>query len=313
MKTAFMFPGQGAQYAGMGRELYDNCNTFKEVFDTADSVLDFSVSELCFGTNERLNDTSFAQPCLLTHGYACAKVMNTFGVTPDFVLGLSLGEYSALASAGVFEFTEALKLVRQRGKYMLDAAMAGFGAMSAIMNLSAELTEKACREACLPGQTAICANYNMPGQLVISGEISAVERAEKLCLEYGAKRAIRLNVSGAFHSEYMKPAGDRLEAEFSKISVSPARIPVISNTDGKIIETPAAVVPTLLKQLISPVRWIDCIETAIANGVGTFIELGPGKTLCSFVRKINKDVKTFNVEDIKSLESVLSAVKENTL
>lgn len=307
MKIAFVFSGQGAQYSGMGKELYDNFEVCKNVFDKADNALGFKISEICFGESEDLNKTEFTQPAILTMSTAAAKLMEEKGVKADYVAGLSLGEYSALVESGVLDFEEAVQLVRKRGRFMTEAVPAGEGAMAAVLNLSAELIEEACKEASDAGRVMI-ANYNCPGQIAIAGDKAAVEKAEGLVLEKGAKRAVRLNVSGPFHTSLLKPASDKLNDELKNITVNDMNIPVITNLTGDLVMDKNDITDILTKQVMNPVKWEQSINKLIELGVDTFIELGPGKTLSSFVKKISKEVKVFNVEDIKTLEKTIEGL-----
>lgn len=307
MKIAFVFSGQGAQHSGMGKELYDNFEVCREVFDKADNALGFKISELCFGENDDLNKTEYTQPAILTMSTAAARLMAEKGVKADYVAGLSLGEYSALVESGVFDFEEAVRLVRKRGRFMTEAVPAGEGAMSAVLNLSAELIEEACREASDAGRVMI-ANYNCPGQIAVAGDKAAVEKAEALVLEKGARKAVRLNVSGPFHTSLLKPASDKLKAELENITVNDMRIPVLTNLTGDLVESKEDIKDILTKQVMNPVKWEQTINRLIELGVDTFVELGPGKTLSAFVKKISKEVKVFNVEDIKTLEKTMEGL-----
>jgi [acyl-carrier-protein] S-malonyltransferase len=310
IKTAFVFSGQGAQFHGMGKELYDNFSICKDVFDEADDALSLKLSTICFD-EEKLNDlnrTEFCQPAILTLSTACFRLLSDAGFQADAMAGLSLGEYSALTSGGAFLFRDAVRLVRKRGQFMAEAVPEGQGAMSAILGLSAAALEKACLDAA-PFGIVVCANYNAPGQIVIAGTTAAVAEAEKYALAAGASRAVRLQVSGAFHTELMRPAAERLAEALNKTPVHALSVPVISNTDAQAIPSRDAVIPTLLKQIVSPVRWSESVENMIAAGVDTFIELGPGKTLSSFIKKINRDVNIYNIQDIKSYEKTLNGLQ----
>lgn len=307
MKIAFIFSGQGAQYNGMGKELYDNFEVCRNVFDSADNALGFKISELCFGENDDLNKTEFTQPAILTMSIAAAKLMEEKGVKADYAAGLSLGEYSALVESGVLDFSDAVQLVRKRGRFMTEAVPAGEGAMAAVLNLSAELIQEACEEASDLGRVMI-ANYNCPGQIAIAGDKAAVEKAEKIVIEKGAKRAVRLNVSGPFHTSLLKPASDRLNSELKNIKINDMKIPVVTNLTGDLINDKNDIVDILTKQVMNPVKWEQSINRLIELGADTFIELGPGKTLSSFVKKISKKVKVFNVEDIKTLEKTMKGL-----
>lgn len=300
MKTAFIFSGQGSQCIGMGKELYDNFDICKNVFDKADNALGFKISQMCFEENDDLNKTEFTQPAILTTSIAVFELMKQKSIKPDYVAGLSLGEYSALVASGVFDFEDAVKLVRKRGKFMTEAVPVGIGGMSAIMNLDAQKIQEACNEVSDIGK-AMIANYNAPGQIVIAGEAQAVERAAELCVEKGAKRAIKLNVSGPFHTSLLKPASDKLEIELKDINIGKMNIPVITNLTGDIVDQ-NNIVQTLIKQVMSPVKWEQTVKRLIELGVDTFVEVGVGKTLSSFVKKVSKDVAVYNVEDLSSFE-----------
>lgn len=311
MKTAFIFSGQGSQYAGMGKELYDNFQCVKEVFDKADEVLDFKVTDMCFGEDERLNETEYTQPALLTMSYAVYKLMSEKGLKADYVAGLSLGEYSAHAVSGTMSFEEAVKLVRKRGKFMTEAVPKGEGAMCAVLSLEAEKIQEACDEVAEIGRCMI-ANYNAPGQIVIAGDKAAVEKAAEIVKEKGAKRAVMLNVSGPFHTSLLKPAADKLNEELNKIELSDMTIPVITNLTAEIVEDKSQVVDILTKQVMNPVKWEQSVKKMIELGVDTFVEMGPGKTLSSFVKKAAKevgaDVAIYNVEDLKTLEKAIGGL-----
>jgi len=300
MKIALIFGGQGAQYAGMGKELFDSFDICKNLFNTADEVLGFKISELCFSNNDDLNKTEFTQPAILTLSIAIFELMKQKGLKGDYAAGLSLGEYSALVASGALDFEETVALVRKRGRFMTEAVPAGVGAMSAILNLDAEKIQEACDEAADVGKVMI-ANYNAPGQIVIAGEVDAVKRAEELVIEKGAKRAIRLNVSGPFHTSLLKPASEKLNVELRNITINEMSIPVITNLTGDFVSK-ENIVDTLTKQVMNSVKWEQTVRRFIELGVDTFVELGPGKTLSSFVKKVSKDVAIYNVENLKSLE-----------
>lgn len=301
MKTAFIFSGQGAQYAGMGKELFENFPVCRNVFDCADNALGFKISDICFNECDDLNKTEFTQPAILTTSIAVLKLMEQKGVRADFAAGLSLGEYSALVASGALDFEETVVLVKKRGKFMTEAVAEGVGAMSAVLSLDSDKIQEACDEASDCGKVMI-ANFNAPGQIVIAGEKAAVEKAEKLVLEKGAKRAVRLNVSGPFHTPLLKEASDKLSEELKNIVFSEMKIPVITNLTGDIIPDKNDIKDILTKQVMNPVKWEQSVRKMIEEGVDTFIELGPGKTLSSFVKKVSKEVAVYNVEDLKTLE-----------
>ena len=305
MKTVFMFSGQGAQYAGMGKDLYNNYTVAKEVFDRADEVLGYSIKDICFNNEEKLGMTEFAQPAILVMSIAALKVIEERGVRADMAAGLSLGEYSAYVASGAMDFEEAVALVQKRGKFMAEAVPNGEGAMYAIIGLDTELVEEACRQAVEEGLgLAIPANYNAPGQVVIAGKAEAAARAAEFAKEKGAKMAVKLKVSGPFHTELLKPAADKLGEELKKI-ISPMKIPVFTNVNAEIVQSEDDIIPILTKQICCPVRWEQIVRNMNEKGADTFIELGPGKTLCGFVKRILKGVVNVNVEDTSTLEKAL--------
>lgn len=306
MKTVFMFSGQGAQYAGMGKDLYNNYLAAKEIFDRADEVLGYSIKDICFNDEDKLGDTEFAQPAILTMSIAAMKVLEERGVRADMAAGLSLGEYSAYVASGAMNFEEAVALVQKRGKFMAEAVPNGIGAMYAIIGLDTELVEEACREAAEAGLgLAVPANYNAPGQIVIAGKAEAVAKAAEIAKDKGAKMAVKLKVSGPFHTELLEPARQKLEPELLKMTISPMKIPVYTNVDAEVVKSEEDIVPILTKQIVCPVRWEQIIRNMSAEGADTFIELGPGKTLCGFVKRILKGVINVNVEDTSTLEKAL--------
>ncbi|MCH5267137.1 MAG: ACP S-malonyltransferase [Lachnospiraceae bacterium] len=312
MKTVFMFSGQGAQYAGMGKDFYQNYPVAKEVFDRADEVLGYSIKDICFENEEKLNDTEFAQPAILTMSIAAMKVLEEEGVRADMTAGLSLGEYSAYVASGAMDFEEAVALVQKRGKFMAEAVPSGEGAMYAIIGLDTELVEEACSEATAEGNgLAIPANYNAPGQIVIAGHTAAVARAAELAKEKGAKMAVQLKVSGPFHTELLQPAADKLGPELDKMNISPMKIPVYTNVNAQPVPSENDIVPILKKQIISPVRWENTIRNMAEQGADTFIELGPGKALNGFVKRTLKGVVNVNVEDSSSLEKTMKKLNES--
>lgn len=308
MKIAFIYSGQGSQYSGMGKELYDNFDCVKATFDKADEVLDFKVTDMCFGEDERLNETEYTQPALLTMSVALTRLMAEKAINADYVAGLSLGEYSAHVASGSFDFEEAVKLVRKRGKFMTEAVPKGVGAMCAVLNLDADKIQEACNEVAEIGRCMI-ANYNCPGQIVIAGDKAAVEKASELVIEKGAKRAVMLNVSGPFHTSLLKPAADKLNAELKNMDIKDMNIPVITNLTAEIVNDKADIIDILTNQVMSPVKWEQSVRKMLELGVDTFIELGPGKTLSSFVKKVTRDVAVYNVEDIKTLEKLLGGLE----
>lgn len=311
MKTVFMFSGQGAQYAGMGKDLYQNYPVAKEIFDRADEVLGYSIKDICFGDEEKLGDTEFAQPAILTMSIAAMKVLEEEGVRADMTAGLSLGEYSAYVASGAMDFEECVALVQKRGKFMAEAVPNGEGAMYAIIGLDTALVEEACSEASAEGNgLAIPANYNAPGQIVIAGHAAVAAKAAELAKEKGAKMAVQLKVSGPFHTELLQPAADKLAVQLDKLHISPMKIPVYTNVDAKVVPSEKDIIPILKKQIVCPVQWETIVRNMADEGADTFIELGPGKTLNGFVKRTLKGVVNVNVEDSSSLEKTMKKLHE---
>lgn len=307
-KTAFIFSGQGAQYVGMGRQIAENYKSAADIFDQASGALGFDVRKMIFESDdETLKITENTQPSIVTMSIACLQPLLEKGVRPDFTAGLSLGEYSAHVCSGTMSFKDAVALVRKRGKYMQEAVPLGVGAMAAVLGLDAPAVVECCKAGSREGVVEP-ANFNCPGQIVIAGEVKAVEKTVELCKEKGAKRSMLLPVSAPFHCSLLKPAGEKLAAELEKISLNPMKIPVVANVTAGIVTDAALVKDLLVRQVSSPVRWEDSVNTMLAGGADTFVEIGPGKTLSGFVKKINKDVRVFNVEDIESLEKALSEI-----
>ncbi len=309
MKIAFMFSGQGAQYKGMGKELCENFKCAEEIFDRADNALGFSIKEICFDDEEKLNKTEFTQPAILTMSTAALKVLEEYGIKADYAAGLSLGEYSAYVCSGAFDFDETVSVVRKRGRFMTEAVPEGVGAMYAILGLDRKTVEDTCEEYKQYGFVSP-ANYNAPGQIVIAGEAEVAEKTAAALKEKGAKMTVKLNVSGPFHTALLKPASDRLAVELEKMNISDMQMPVITNVTGTVVENKADIIPILIKQVMSPVKWEDTINYLASQGVDTFIEVGPGKTLSGFVKRTVKGVKIYNVEDMKSLEKTLKGLEE---
>lgn len=304
-KTAFIFSGQGAQYVGMGKNLYDNFSTARRIFDEADEVLKEKISKLCFeGPNEKLQETVNTQPAILTHSVACCFVLKEEGVIPDVVAGLSLGEYSALVASESLEFSQAVPLVKKRGKFMQEAVPIGKGTMAAILGLEREQVIKICELASTEGVVE-AANFNCPGQIVVAGEVKAVNKAVNLAKAKGAKKAVMLPVSAPFHCSLLKPAADNLAKELENVVIKDSKIPVVSNVNADYTNEGKKVRELLIKQVNSPVLWEDCIKKMINSGVDTFVEVGPGKALSSFVKKIDKTLKVSNVEDTESLYNTI--------
>lgn len=304
-KTAFLFSGQGAQYVGMGREFFEKYSVCREIYQTSRKALGLEMEKLCFeGSSQDLNKTENTQPAILTTSIAALKVLEEYGIKPDIAAGLSLGEYSALVCAGALDFREAVQLVRKRGQYMQEAVPVGLGKMSAVIGLEDEIVEKICFKASHMGIVEP-ANYNYPGQVVIGGEVKAVDLAGEIAREEGARRVIPLPVSAPFHTSMLRPASDRLALELNNIKIGDMQIPVISNVIADYIEKKEMIKEFLRKQVMYPILWTSCIIKMIQDGVDTFIEIGPGKVLSGFLKKIDKNLKICNVEDVQSLNKTL--------
>ena len=306
MKKAFVFPGQGAQRVGMIKDLYDGYASVRRLFEEADDALGFSLTRLCFeGPDEELMMTYNTQPAILTASTACSLVLQEEGLRPDIVAGHSLGEYSALVAAESVSFADAVRTVRQRGRFMQEAVPLGEGAMAAILGLDEDRIKAVCAEVGSRDGTVEAVNFNCPGQIVIAGAAKAVEAAVDALKAAGAKRAVMLNVSAPFHSTLMRPAAERLAEVLDTIVIKDAKVPVAANVDGQL-ETAADVIKaSLVRQAASPVLWIACVRQIQAFGVENIVEVGPGKTLTGFNRKIDKAIHCENVEDIPSLKKTL--------
>ena len=300
-QIAFVFPGQGSQYAGMGRDIAEHSAAAKQVFEEADEALSFSISRLCFeGPEDQLQLTENTQPAILTTSIAVFKALEAEGLaTPSFVAGHSLGEYSALVAAGAISLGDAVRTVRARGRYMQEAVPVGTGAMAAVIGGERAAIEQACREAS-GDQVCSTANINSPNQVVIAGNTEAVDRAMEL-LKGVAKRVIKLNVSAPFHCALMKPAQDRLAFELEQLAFTEPKTPVVTNVDAQATTTIGELREALLRQVSSSVRWSDSMELLLKQGVTTFVEVGPGKVLSGLLRQINRDATCLNVEDSVSL------------
>lgn len=310
-KMAFMFSGQGAQAVGMGKELAENFACADAVFEQASDALGMDVKKLIWESDEEtLMITENTQPAILTMSVAALRVLEEKGIKPDVVAGLSLGEYAAHVASGSLDFKEAVKLVKKRGKYMQETVPLGVGGMAAILALSPEEVVACCKEASAAGIVEP-ANFNCPGQITVAGEIAAVEKCCEIAKEKGAKRAMLLPVSAPFHCSMLKEAGEKLAREMENITVSDMQIPLITNVTGDYLRAKEEIKPTLVKQVSSSVRWEEGVRRMIADGVDTFVEVGPGKALCGFMKKIDKEKKAYNVEDMASLEKTLAGLAEN--
>ncbi|KAB3535203.1 ACP S-malonyltransferase [Alkaliphilus pronyensis] len=311
-KTAFVFPGQGAQYVGMGKEITENFSVAKEVYQEASDYLGYNMNKLCFeGPNEELVKTENTQPAILTTTIALLRVLENEGIKSDITAGLSLGEYASLVKSKVIDFKDAVRIVKKRGKYMQEAVPQGIGTMAAILGLDKEKLQKSIEE-CRHYGVVETANYNSPGQIVISGEVEAVKNAVKKAVEYGAKKAVILPVSAPFHCSLLKPAGERLEKELLKYSFNTPQVGVVTNVDAKLLKDKEAVVPSLVKQVSQSVLWQDSVEYIINEGIDTFIEIGPGKSLSGFIKKIakslNAQISIKNIEDVNSFKALINSL-----
>lgn len=310
-KLAFVFPGQGAQTVGMGKDFCGQYEVAEKLFQQADEALGYSIREMCFeGPAEDLQLTANTQPAILTMSVIANEILKEHGVQPDVAGGHSLGEYSALVAAGSLDFQEAVLLVHKRGQFMQEAVPVGQGGMAAIIGLADEAIVDACAKATEAAGEVQAVNFNCPGQTVIAGTTKGVEAAVELMKEAGAKKAVILPVSAPFHSTLMKPAAEKLAAELEKVTIRDARIPVVSNFTGKLETKAEDIKANLVAQADHPVKWIDCVQTMKEFGADTFVEAGPGKTLCGFNRRIDKSLVSMNVENIESLQKTLDYFQE---
>lgn len=302
---AFLFPGQGSQAVGMGKELAEKYPVAKQTFEEADEALGYKISQLCFeGPEDQLKLTEITQPAILTASVAAWRVLNEKGIAPALVAGHSLGEYSAHVAAGTLSFADAVRTVRNRGKYMQEAVPVGMGGMAAILGMDFEKVTAVCADAA-QGEVCAPANINSPEQIAISGHAGAVERARKLAEERGAKRAIALAVSAPFHSSLMKPAQDRLAQDLNAIQFNDSKVPVVCNVDAAVVQNASASKEALIRQVTGAVRWVDCMKLMIAKGISTYVEVGPGKVLCGLMRQIDRSKTCVNVGDEASLQKTL--------
>lgn len=304
-KIAFLFPGQGAQKAGMGRDFYENFETAKNVFDQASDWLNLDMRALCFEENDRLDLTEYTQAALVTTCLAMEKVVEEAGLYPDVTAGLSLGEYCAIETAGGMTLRDAVTTVRRRGILMEQAVPAGTGSMAAVLGLDAEKIEAVTYQMNGVG----IANYNCPGQIVITGEKKAVEQAGIALKEAGAKRVLPLNVSGPFHSPLLIPAGEELAKTLKPLTFYTLKIPYVANTTAEYVTDIGLTKDLLAKQISAPVLWQQSVEAMLADGVDTFVEIGPGKTLAGFLRKIDRSAKVYNIQTVEDVEKTVQEIK----
>lgn len=306
MKAVFLFPGQGAQYAGMGKKIYDQHPAVREIFEKADDILGFSLSGLCFeGPEEELRKTINAQPAIFTVSVACARILLEQGFEPSAAAGHSLGEYSALVTAGSISFADGLRLVRKRGQYMQETVPLGTGGMVAVLGLDAPEITRVCGEVRSEGKIVDVANFNCPGQVVIAGENQALERAKILAKEAGAKRCIPLAVSAPFHSTLLRPAGDKMAADLAAVEIKDPQIPVVANVTADYVTKGDEVRRLLVEQVYSPVRWEESM-VRLVNDFEAFIEAGPGNVLTGLLKKISRKVSIANTENPESIEKMIT-------
>ncbi|AYF99951.1 ACP S-malonyltransferase [Lactococcus allomyrinae] len=302
-KTAFLFSGQGAQKLGMARDLYEKYDIVKSTFNRASELLGYDLRALIDNDEIKLNETKYTQPAILTTSVAILRLLSENGIKPDIVAGLSLGEYSALVASGALSFEDAVILVSKRGQYMTEAAPTGSGKMVAVMNTESTLIEETCQKASQYGIVSP-ANYNTPGQIVIGGEVAAVDAAVSLLKEAGVRKMIELKVSGPFHTTILKPASEKLAKELSNVEFTKFELPLISNTTAKVMKN-EEVKALLTRQVMEPVRFYESIHTMRTLGVERFIEVGPGRVLSGFIKKIDKTANFTNVEDLASFEALI--------
>ncbi len=309
-KIAFIFPGQGAQYVGMGKDFAENYEVANDIFKRASDALGYDMKELCFeGPEEELKKTENTQPSILTASIAIYEVLKQYGHLPEIVAGLSLGEYSALVAANAISFEDAVKVVKARGKYMQEEVPLGVGTMAAFVGLERSKVLESCEKASEFGVVEP-ANFNSPMQIVVSGEVKAVEKAVEIGKELGAKRALLLNVSAPFHSSMLKGAGEKLSIELDKVELNDFIYPVVANVTADYYDGTASIKKLLVDQVSSPVLWEDSVRKMIDDGVNTFVEVGPGKALSGFIKRISKEVQLLNVQDSASLEKTLKTLLE---
>ncbi|MND99619.1 Malonyl CoA-acyl carrier protein transacylase [compost metagenome] len=309
-KIAFVFPGQGSQSVGMGKDIYESLPAARSLYEQADAVLGFSLTQLVFeGPDTELKQTVNTQPALLTTSVALYEALAAKGISPDYVAGHSLGEYSALTAAGVLTFEDAVATVRARGQYMEQAVPDGQGAMAAVLGGEREALAGLCADITQGGQVVELANVNCPGQIVVSGSKEGVAQIVERVKEIGAKRAISLEVSGPFHSSLMKSAADRLGDKLQGLAFKDASVPVVANVTARPVQQGQEISRLLVEQVYSPVLWADSVAWLISQGVDTFVELGPGSVLTGLIKKIDKSVRTFNVNGLDSLEQTTEVLR----
>ena len=308
-KIAFIFPGQGAQFLGMGKDLYENFPLAKKIFDEADDALGYSIKKICFeGSEEDLKLTANTQPAILVVSVIISEILKAEGITPEVASGHSLGEYSALVAADSIKFYDAVALVHKRGTFMQEAVPVGEGSMAAIIGLDDKTIVDACEKASEFGEVQ-AVNFNCPGQTVIAGKVQGVEKAVEILKSAGAKKSIILPVSAPFHSTLMKPAAEKLSAELDKIEIANAKFPVAANFTGQLENSAADIKSNLVSQADNPVKWIDCVKSMQDFGADIFVECGPGKTLSNFNKRIDRKIKSFTAENCESLQKTLDALK----
>ena len=304
-KTAFIFPGQGAQYVGMAKDFYDKFEECRAIIDEADELMDFDLKHIMFDENELINKTEYTQAAMLAAECCILKAVEMKGIKADITAGLSLGEYASLVACGTLSFADAMKLVRKRGMYMENEVPAGKGTMAAVIALDANIIDDICAKITEEtGKVVSAANYNCPGQIVISGYRESVEMADPMLKEAGAKMVSMLNVSGPFHSPMLKGAGDKLAVELAGATINKPVIPYINNVAAEVVTEADGIKETLEKQVYSPVRWQKTMEKMLADGVDTFYEIGPGKTLAGFMKRIDRSKKVISINTVEDLEAL---------